>query len=94
MPWLLCVLAEKYKAVLDRAIGVSLPFFTWRGGQTHHMGRYPQRKLLRILFYGDCTESERQTAAELAERNRLNLGYKTAETLFFQNPAQIRGAIS
>ena len=26
--------------------------------------------------------------------NRLNLGYKTAETLFFQNPAQIRGAIS
>ena len=82
------------KAVLDRAIGVSLPFFTWRGGQTHHIGRYPQRKLLRILFYGDCTESERQTATELAERNRLNLGYKTAETLFFQNPAQIRGAIS
>ena len=29
------------KAVLDRTIGVSLPFFTWRGGQTHHMGRYP-----------------------------------------------------
>lgn len=82
------------KAVLDRAIGVSLPFFTWRGDQTHHIGRYPQRKLLRILFYGDCTESERQTATELAERNRLNLGYKTAETLFFQNPAQIRGAIS
>lgn len=82
------------KAVLDRAIGVSLPFFTWRGGQTHHIGRYPQRKLLRVLFYGDSTESERQTATELAERNRLNLGYKTAETLFFQNPAQIRGAIS
>ena len=82
------------KAVLDRAIGVSLPFFTWRGGQTHHIGRYPQRKLLRVLFYGDSTESERQTATELAERNRLNLGYKTAETLFFQSPAQIRGAIS
>ena len=82
------------KAVLDRAIGVSLPFFTWRGGQTHHIGRYPQRKLLQVLFYGDSTESERQTATELAERNRLNLGYKTAETLFFQNPAQIRGAIS
>lgn len=82
------------KAVLDRAIGVSLPFFAWRGGQTHHIGRYPQRKLLRILFYGDCTESERQTATELAERNRLNLGYEKAETLFFQNPAQIRGTIS
>ena len=27
------------KAVLDRAIGISLPFFTWRGGQTHHIGR-------------------------------------------------------
>ena len=78
------------KAVLDRAIGVSLPFFTWRDGQTHHIGRYPQRKLLRILFYGDCTESERQTATELAERNRLNLGYEKAETLFCQNSAQIR----
>ena len=37
------------KAILDRAIGGSLPFFTWRGGQTHHISRYPHRKLLREI---------------------------------------------
>lgn len=50
------------KAILDRAIGVSLPFFTWRGGQTHHISRYARRKLLRVCFYGECSELERETA--------------------------------
>ena len=70
------------KAVLDRAIGVSLPFFTWRGGQTHHMGRYPQRKLLRILFYGDCTESERQTAQSLPSATGSTLDTKQRKRCF------------
>ena len=61
------------KAVLDRAIGVSLPFFTWRGGQTPHIRRYPQRKPLPVLFFGDSTEWGRQTATERSGRKRLKL---------------------
>lgn len=78
------------KAVLDRAIGGSLPFFTWRGGQTHHISRYPRRGLLRVCFYGECTEFERETAREMVERNRLNLDYERAEVVFCENPEQLR----
>lgn len=80
------------KAVLDRAIGASLPFFTWRGGQTHHISRYPRRKLLRVCFYGESTETERETARELVERNRLNLDYETAGVSFFKNIEQLKEA--
>ena len=80
------------KAVLDRAIGNSLPFFTWRGGQTHHIGRYPCRKLLRVYFYGECTKFEQETAKEVVARNRLNLGYEKADVVFFENIEQVKEA--
>ena len=80
------------KAVLDRAIGNSLPFFTWRGGQTHHIGRYPCRKLLRVYFYGECTKFEQETAKEVVARNRLNLDYEKADVVFFENIEQVKEA--
>lgn len=80
------------KAILDRAIGVSLPFFTRRGGQTHHISRYPRRKLMRVFFYGECTEFERETAEELVECNRLNLDYESADVVFFEHIEQLREA--
>ncbi len=80
------------KAILDRAIGGSLPFFTWRGGQTHHISRYPHRKLLRVYFYGECTEFEQETAKEVVERNRLNLDYEKADVAFFENIEQLKEA--
>lgn len=80
------------KAVLDRAIGGSLPFFTWRGGQTHHISRYPRRKLLRVCFYGECTEFEQETAKEVVECNRLNLDYEKADVTFFENLEQLKEA--
>ena len=84
--------SSQIKAILDRSIGESRPFFTWKGGQTHHISRYPRRQSLKVCFYGDCTEFERQTASELVERNRLNLGFENAEVLFFQNTAQLKEA--
>ncbi len=80
------------KAILDRAIGESLPFFTWRGGQTHHISRYPHRKLLRVYFYGECTKFEEEIAKEVVERNRLNLDYEEADVVFFKNIEQIKEA--
>ena len=81
------------KAILDRAIGSSLPLFTWRGGQTHHISRYPRRKLLRVYFYGECTKFEQETAREMVERNRLNLDYETADVFFFDTAEPLQEAI-
>lgn len=81
------------KAILDRAIGASLPFFTWRGGQTHHISCYPRRKLLRVYFYGECTKFEQETAREMVERNRLNLDYETADVFFFDTTEPLKEAI-
>ena len=78
------------KAILDRAIGVSLPLFTWRGGQTHHISRYPRRRLMRVCFYGACTELERETAREVVERNRLNLYYEKADVVFSEHAEQLK----
>ena len=80
------------KAILDRAIGGSLPFFTWRGGQTHDISRHPHRKLLRGYFYGECTKFEQEIAKEVVERNRLNLDYEEADVVFFKNIEQIKEA--
>ncbi len=80
------------KAILDRSIGLSLPFFTWRGGQTHHLSRYPHRQLLRVCFYGGATQWEKETARELVERNRLNWDYERAEVFFYDEPAQAKEA--
>lgn len=43
------------KAILDRAIGDSLTFFTWRGGQTHHISngnRVKRAMILGCLLFG------------------------------------------
>ena len=80
------------KAILDRSIGVSLPFFGWRGAQTHHLSRYPRRQLLRVCFYGDSAQLEKDTARELVERNRLNWDYERAEVFFCREPSQVKEA--
>ena len=80
------------KAILDRSIGDSLPFFCWRGGQTHHLSRYPHRELLRVCFYGGATQWEQETARELVERNRLNWAYEMAEIAFYREAAQAKEA--
>lgn len=54
------------------------------------ISRYPRRKLLRVCFYGECTEFEQETAKEMVERNRLNLDYEKAEVVFFQNTEQLK----
>ncbi|MBQ9005575.1 MAG: flavodoxin family protein, partial [Atopobiaceae bacterium] len=45
------------KNVLDRSIGTSTPFSTYRGGQIHHTLRYGQHDLWKVIVYGDVTEA-------------------------------------
>ena len=63
------------KNVLDRSIGLSTPFSTYRGKQMHHTLRYGKRRLLSVIAYGDMTDAEAATFKLLVERNAINFGF-------------------
>ena len=81
------------KTVLDRSIGLSTPLSTWRGKQMHHMLRYGRHRLLRVLVYGDITESEKDTFITMAERNAINYGYEKSEIFFPKNMHELEGIL-
>lgn len=64
------------KNILDRSIGLSTSFSTYRGGQMHHTLRYGKKALLTVYTYGDMTESERETFRYMVQRNAINFGFK------------------
>ena len=73
------------KNVLDRAIGSSTPFSTYRGGQMHHTLRYGRHDLRKVIVYGDITEAEKATFRYRAERNAVNEGTDRAEVVFISD---------
>jgi len=78
------------KRVLDCAIAVSLPFFTYRGGRVHHICRYKNHPTLRICFYGVQSNFDRDTAIWLAEANRINQEFSAIEIFFAADAEHIR----
>lgn len=64
------------KNVLDRSIGLSTPFSTYRGKQMHHTLRYGKRNKLTVYVYGDITEKEKETFCYMVERNAINFGFQ------------------
>ena len=81
------------KNVLDRAIGSSTPFSTYRGGQMHHTLRYGHRELLKAVVYGDITNAEMATFRYTVERNAVNEGCRRAETVFLKDLSELEGAL-
>lgn len=77
--------SPEVKTVLDRSIGISTPFSTYRGGQMHHTLRYGKRKSLRVIAYGEISEAEKETLQQMAERNAINMGYREHSVLFCAN---------
>lgn len=73
------------KNVLDRSIGTSTPFSTYRGRQMHHTLRYGKKGLWKVVVYGNVTEAERATFAYMAERNAVNEGYERSEVVFLED---------
>ena len=70
------------KNLLDRSIGSSTPFSTYRGGHMHHTLRYGKRNSLRIIVYGDMTEAEKSTFTLMADRNAVNMGFREHSIVF------------
>ena len=81
------------KNVLDRSIGTSTPFSTYRGRQMHHTLRYGKHDLWKVIVYGEITEEEKATFRFLAERNAINDGYQHSEVVFIQDPAELEDVL-
>ena len=81
------------KNVLDRSIGTSTPFSTYRGRQMHHTLRYGKHGLWKVVVYGEISEAEKETFRYLAERNALNDGFERSEFVFLQDLSGLEAAL-
>lgn len=81
------------KAIIDRSIGLSTPFSTYRGGQMHHTLRYGKHDIMKVYVYGDLLEQEKTTFELMVTRNAINYGYRNSQTIFIENPNQLTGII-
>ncbi len=77
------------KNVLDRSIGVSTPFSTYRGRQMHHTLRYGKKKKLAVYTYGHMTADEEKTFRYMLERNAINYGFQEFEFHYLENLKQL-----
>ena len=74
--------SPEVKNILDRSIGTSTPFSTYRGKQMHHTLRYGKHGLWKVIVYGEITEEEKETFRYRVERNAINDGFERFEALF------------
>ena len=81
------------KNVLDRSIGTSTPFSTYRGGQMHHTLRYGKHDLWKVIVYGDVSEEEKKTFRYTAERNAVNDGYQRSEVQFIEDLSELEALL-
>ena len=81
------------KNVLDRSIGTSTPFSTYRGRQMHHTLRYGKHGLWKVVVYGETSGTEKATFRCMAERNAVNDGYERSEVIFLQDLAELEAAL-
>lgn len=81
------------KNILDRSIGESTPFSTYRGRQMHHTLRYGKKGQLRVIAYGEITQKELETFRLLTERNRINFGYENAEFIHINDLSELEEII-
>ncbi len=81
------------KNVLDRSIGTSTPFSTYRGRQMHHTLRYGRHDLWKVIVYGEITDAEKETFRYLAGRNALNDGFERSEVSFINSFSELEGLL-
>ena len=81
------------KNVLDRSIGTSTPFSTYRGRQMHHTLRYGKHDLWKVVVYGEISEAEKATFRYMAERNAINDGYDRSEVIFLKDLAELEASL-
>ena len=81
------------KNVLDRSIGTSTPFSTYRGRQMHHTLRYGKHDLWKVIVYGGISDAEKDTFRYRAERNAIKDGYLRSEVVFLPDLEELEGLL-
>lgn len=81
------------KNILDRSIGSSTPFSTYRGRQMHHTLRYGKHKMLRVYTYGSITPDEKKTFEFMSERNAINYGFEQSEVIVLESLSELEGML-
>ncbi len=81
------------KNILDRSIGTSTPFSTYRGRQMHHTLRYGKHGLWKVVVYGEISEAEKATFRFTAGRNAVNDGFERSEVVFLEDLAELEAAL-
>ena len=82
------------KNVLDRSISYVLPFFEIRNGEMHHGERYHNDLKISAVFYGDITESEKETSRNLVKANAINLNADMGNVIFVEKMEMIQEVLS
>ena len=85
--------STEVKNVLDRSIGTSTPFSTYRERQMHHTLRYGKHDLWKVVVYGKANEAERATFCYTAERNAINDGYERSEVIFLNDLTELEATL-
>lgn len=80
--------SSSVKRVVDRSISFSLPLFEMRANEVHHPKRYASGGSLKIYFYGECDEEERDVARRYVERLVINLE-RSFTIKFFDSKEQL-----
>lgn len=81
------------KNVIDRSIGTSTPFSTYRGKQMHHTLRYGRHDLHKVIVYGDIADAEKDTFRYTSERNAINEGYERSEIVFVNELSELEAVL-
>lgn len=81
------------KNLLDRSIGISTPFSTYRGRQMHHTLRYGRHNKLTLIAYGEIREQEGATLRLINERNAINDGFTSCETILVGSKEEVEGVL-
>lgn len=85
--------STEIKGVVDRLIACNLPFFKKINGELHHKPRFNNSFSLQVVFYGDCTDEEKQTAQEYVSNVALNLNNAKFTTDFVESAQEVGGVI-
>ena len=81
------------KGVVDRLIAFNLPYFRKIRGELHHIPRYENQFRLRVYFYGDATEREKETARAYVSRIALNFNNEDYAVCFLNDASEWRASV-
>lgn len=82
------------KNVIDRSIGILLPFFKSVNGEIHHVSRYDKFPKFIAIGYGkDITSDEKATFKNLVKAYCINLSFTQYESFIVDDICKIKDVL-